>query len=460
MEYLIIILVLFIVGISTFLLFSMLNNKDNKKNKDNKNNRNNKNSTNSDSNHGNLKREDVFKFMEFDKIIDNMIVQNKGQRYTMAIKCKGTNYDLMSDVEQLSVEQGFITFLNTLKYPIQLYVQAQNIDLKNVINGYKNNIANLQEEYNKYNKKFEEKNGIFGIDQNELDSIVEERTKIQNVYEYANDIIAYVEKMSSNKSLLQRNFYVLVSYSKGEISAADKFSKEEIVDMCYTELLTRCNSIISALSSSSVSGRILDSNELAELLYVAYNRDDKSMMSVHEALESGFYRLYSTSEDAFQKRQKMLDEAIDTEARLKAIQSIQKAIEDGTYKTNSATELETEEEISKKASELIKAENLDPKLKQDSYDNVITDYREIKKEYTPKIEEEKENLKRELTEEENMLKEKYEDTELYMINEKKKKAETEHQEDIKREKEELEKIISENEGKEDKKDNNEDSLIV
>ena len=115
MEYLIIILVLFIVGISTFLLFSMLNNKDNKKNKDNKNNRNNKNSTNSDSNHGNLKREDVFKFMEFDKIIDNMIVQNKGQRYTMAIKCKGINYDLMSDVEQLSVEQGFITFLNTLK---------------------------------------------------------------------------------------------------------------------------------------------------------------------------------------------------------------------------------------------------------------------------------------------------------------------------------------------------------
>ena len=59
-----------------------------------------------------------------------------------------------------------------------------------------------------------------------------------------------------------------------------------------------------------------------------------------------------------------------------------------------------------------------------------------------------------------MLKEKYEDTELYMINEKKKKAETEHQEDIRREKEELEKIISENEGKEDKKDNNEDSLIV
>ena len=77
-----------------------------------------------------IKKEDVFKFMDFDRILDNMIVQNGGSRFTMAIKCKGINYDLMSEVEQLSVEEGFITFLNTLKYPIQFYVQAQNIDLK------------------------------------------------------------------------------------------------------------------------------------------------------------------------------------------------------------------------------------------------------------------------------------------------------------------------------------------
>ena len=59
-----------------------------------------------------VRRDDVFKFMEFDKIIDNMIVQKNGARYTMAIKCKGINYDLMSDVEQMAVEEGFITFLS------------------------------------------------------------------------------------------------------------------------------------------------------------------------------------------------------------------------------------------------------------------------------------------------------------------------------------------------------------
>ena len=83
-----------------------------------------------------MRKEDVFDFMEFDEISDNMIIQNKGTRYTMMIQCKGINYDLMSDVEQLSVEEGFITFLNTLTSPIQLYVQAQNLDLKGTIKVY------------------------------------------------------------------------------------------------------------------------------------------------------------------------------------------------------------------------------------------------------------------------------------------------------------------------------------
>ena len=37
----------------------------------------------------------VFDFMEFDKIEDNMVVQNNGTRYLMGIECEGINYDLM-----------------------------------------------------------------------------------------------------------------------------------------------------------------------------------------------------------------------------------------------------------------------------------------------------------------------------------------------------------------------------
>ena len=42
--------------------------------------------------------------MGFDKIEDNMIIQKKGKKFLMIVKCQGINYDLMSGVEKTSVE--------------------------------------------------------------------------------------------------------------------------------------------------------------------------------------------------------------------------------------------------------------------------------------------------------------------------------------------------------------------
>ena len=72
----------------------------------------------------------VFDFMEFDKIEDNMIIQKKGKRFIMVVECQGINYDLMSQEEKVAVEEGFSQFLNTLKEPIQLYIQTRKINLE------------------------------------------------------------------------------------------------------------------------------------------------------------------------------------------------------------------------------------------------------------------------------------------------------------------------------------------
>ena len=329
-----------------------------------------------------FKKEDVFKFMEFDRIMDKMIVQNGGSRFTMAIRCKGINYDLMSEMEQLSVEEGFITFLNTLKYPIQLYVQAQNIDLKGNISKYKTNIEGLTEDYKNINEDYNKIASAFDADERELDRVGKEREKITNVYEYAQDIIRYVEKMSTNKNLLQRKFYILLSYNTAEINSADKFNKDELIEMCSTELLTRCNGIISALSSCSVSGEILDSNELADLLYSAYNRDDKSLMSVKEAVDSGMLRLYSTSQDAFEKEQDKLEEYIKNQARLKAYKAILYAKEHDEISTPASEVLAQEEEISRMATNYIKNSDYSPEEKDIATKKVLADYREDKRELT------------------------------------------------------------------------------
>ena len=342
---------------------------------------------------GDIKKEDVFKFMEFDRILDDMIVQNNGTKYTMAIKCKGINYDLMSEVEQYAVEEGFITFLNTIKYPIQLYVQAQNVDLKGAISTYKKNIEGIKNEYDQASQDYARVTSAFDSTKEEIAKAESEKAKIQNVYEYASDIINYVEKMSLNKNLLQRNFYVLVSYYSSEISSSEKFSKEEIENICFNELYTRAQSIVSGLASCSVTGTILDSNQLADLLYVAYNRDDKSLMSVKEAIDSGFYRLYSTSKDVFMKKEEKLNKEIDEAARYRAIEAVRKSIKDGTYESPYETELDVEESVSRLANEYIRNDkNLDPEVSEKAQQKIIDDYRTKKEDLLNKMAIEKEVL--------------------------------------------------------------------
>ena len=318
--------------------------------------------------------------MEFDKILNNMIVQDGGSRFTMAIKCKGINYDLMSEVEQLAVEEGFITFLNTLKYPIQLYVQAQNIDLKGVVEKYKSNTAEIYKKYDDINREYSKLASAFDVNEKKLDAISKERDSITNVYEYAQDMINYVEKMSGNKNLLQRNFYVIVSYSTAEIAAVDKFSKDEIIEMCFTELNTRCQAIISALSSCSVSGKILDSNELADLLYSAYNRDDKGLIGIREALDAGIFRLYSTSEDAIYKKTVAIDEYLKNESRIRALEAIKSVIESGNITTPASEMIEEEEEISKRATNMVKAEDYEQDFKNNVNRKILEEFRINKKE--------------------------------------------------------------------------------
>jgi len=336
-----------------------------------------------------VRKEDVFNFMEFDKIRDDMIIQNKGQKYTMAIKCKGINYDLMSEVEQMAVEEGFITFLNTLKYPIQLYVQAQNIDLKGAINTYKENIASIKEEFEDADEKYVKVAEAFESTEEEIEEVAKKRDEVLNVYEYANDIISYVERMSMNKNLLQRSFYVLVSYYTSEINASEKFSKNEIDDICYSELFTRAQSIIGGLAASSVEGKILDSNELADLLYTAYNRDDRGLMNVKEALSSGFYRLYSTSKDVYNKKTEILKKQIEDTAKLKAYQAIYDTINDGSYQSPQMDVLRVEEETSRLANEVIKREDIPAEVKEAAQKKVVDQYRETKKQVLQSVNEEK-----------------------------------------------------------------------
>ena len=341
-----------------------------------------------------INKEDIFNFMEFDRIQDNMIISKKGEKYTAVIKCKGINYNLMSEVEQLSVEEGFINFLNTLKFPIQLYVQAQNIDLKDNIRKFKENMEGLEKEYYDINSEYNAVINSLDSTDEEIQNVEDRRESVLNMVEYGQDIVRYVEKLSINKTMLQRNFYVLVSYYKSELTNASSFKKDEILDICYSELFTRVQNILSGLAMSSVSGKALSSNELAELLYSAYNRDDKNFINIKQALESGFHRLFSTSEDAIEKKNKRIIENMKKEAEYKALVALQKAIEEGNVTTMADIEDDYDENTSKMAINMIKNEKVPADVKEKAKKYVVDEYKKAKRERLQKRQEETEEMKK------------------------------------------------------------------
>lgn len=287
---------------------------NNNKNKD-------KNKTKTSSEYKQYNKQSIYDFMEFDKVEDNMIVQKNGRRYLMVVECQGINYDLMSKVEKVGVEEGFQQFLNTLRHPIQIYIQTRTVNLEGSIATYKSRIKEIEDRYNQMTFQYNQMRGSETYSQSELDEYWFELTKQRNLLEYGRDIISNTEKMSLNKNILNKKYFIIIPYFAEE--STEKYDKEEIRNIAFSELYTNAQAIIRTLSSCSVSGKILSSKELVELLYVAYNRDDSEVLGIDKAL-IGYEDLYSTSADVYEKKVKALDELIHDRAIDLANETIEK----------------------------------------------------------------------------------------------------------------------------------------
>ncbi len=259
----------------------------------------------------------IFDFMEFDKVEDNMIIRKNGRQFVMVIECQGVNYDLMSGLEKNSVEQGFLQFLNTLRYPIQLYIQTRTVNLGSSIRRYKQKINTIKDEYM---RKQMEYNAMLNSDEytaKEINNAKFELIKAQNLYEYGLDIVNNTEKMNLNKNILKKHYYVILSYIPEE-TANTGFDGEEMKNIAFSDLYTKAQALISSLGVCDVAGKVLDSEELAELLYIAYNRDESETYQLNTALKAGVDELYSTAKNVLDKRMQEIDTEIKTKANIKA----------------------------------------------------------------------------------------------------------------------------------------------
>lgn len=269
-------------------------------------------------------KQSIFKFMEFENIQDNMIIQKNGMRYLMVVECQGINYDLMSEGEKIAVEEGFLQFLNTLRHPIQIYVQTRTVNLNDSIENYKKKVEEIGFELEKKKNAYLKKLQSGSASKEELNKDFFEVTKQTNLYEYGKDIIANTERMSLNKNVLNKKYYIIIPYYVEDLGN-NSFDKEEIRSIAFQELYTKAQSIIRTLAACEVGGKILNSTELTDLLYIAYNRDEAEVFSIDRATRSGYDELYTTAPDVLDKTMKVLDEEIERKALAMANEKVTQA---------------------------------------------------------------------------------------------------------------------------------------
>lgn len=194
------------------------------------------------------------------EIRDGIVIMDDGS-FRSVIMVKSINFDLMSAQEQEAVEYSYQGFLNSLYFPIQIFLRSQKVDLQPYIE--------------------------------KLDRI---RTEHDNMLLalLMEDYINYINQLSQQTNIMDKKFYVVVPYfpvadvkqaltqSKTFISGvADMFNSKEMhvtinegdLEAAKTELRNRVQAVLAGLLQCGIQGLPLDTQELIELYYDTYNPD-------------------------------------------------------------------------------------------------------------------------------------------------------------------------------------------
>lgn len=322
-------------------------------------------------------KQSIMDFLEFDNVQDNMIIQEKGKRFLMVIQCQGVNYDLMSQMEKVAVEEGFQQFLNTLRHPIQLYIQTRSINLENSLKTYNKKLKDIEDRLNSLQYQYNQMQQTNAYTKEQMDKQLFNIKKQKNLYEYAKDIINNTEKMNKSRNVLNKQYYIVIPYYPEE---TEKFDAEEIQNMAFSELYTNAQAIIRTLSACSVIGKIMNSKELIELLYFAYNRDSAENFGIERALRAGYNELYSTSQDVYEKKINAIDNMIKERAIELANAKIERA--KSIVEENAYLKEQSMDELTRNMAKILIEENernLGKEIAQTAIEEIEKDAKEEKK---------------------------------------------------------------------------------
>ena len=202
---------------------------------------------------GNRPPNSTQKYLDIAEIRDDMVVLNDGSVRGVLL-VSSINFDLKSEDEQSAIIGGYVSFLNTFDYPMQVVIQSRPLN----IDDYMDRLKKVEKEQT-----------------NEL-------LRMQTA-----DYRAFISELLTLEKIMSKKFFMIVPYrpvSDKKKSFMDRvgsvFSTAKVVqlsrkrfDEFAKQLNKRCDFVSGGLTSLGLRTQRLSTQALIELYYNSYNPD-------------------------------------------------------------------------------------------------------------------------------------------------------------------------------------------
>ncbi len=190
-------------------------------------------------------------FLDIAEIKDNVVIMRDGTLRAVLL-ASSINFALKSEEEQEAVIGSYVSFINSIDFPLQIVIQSRELNIDN---------------YLTYLKEKEK---------GQINRLLKMHTA---------EYIEYIKELTAIGKIMNKRFYVVVPYNplsdkrkgffKSLIEAfkpATTLRIKERTFQRYKEMLNRrLDSVVGALDSMSISSARLDTQSLIELYYQTYN---------------------------------------------------------------------------------------------------------------------------------------------------------------------------------------------
>jgi len=205
------------------------------------------------------------------EIRDGIVIMEDGS-FRAVVMAKSINFDLMSINEQESVEYSFQSFLNSLYYPVQIFIRSQKIDMADYI-------AKLDK------IRTEHDNMLLALlmeDYIDFISDLAEQTNIMNKAFYVViPFLPHEESQQKNLNIARESKSMISGLGSIFTNAQTRvIIDEKKLEEAKTELRNRVQAVMSGLNECGVKSIPLDTQELIELYYDVYNPDTATRQKI------------------------------------------------------------------------------------------------------------------------------------------------------------------------------------